>query len=149
MVVEGLDTTNFWLAVMAIVSVIQICVLVAGAWFCYHLYVKTTRVANELEARYLMPLSMLNTRVNGFLDEAEDIAVRVKDAESAVRNGIRHVADTGNVAVAAVRARSWPIVGILRGLRVAMDVLFDNWPPPRGTYKTPSTAGRASTWSQS
>ncbi len=93
MVVEGLETTNFWLAVIAIVSVIQIFVLVAGAWFSYHLYVKTTKVANELEARYLMPLSTLNTRVNRILDEAEDIAGRVKDAESAVRNGIRHVAD--------------------------------------------------------
>ncbi len=31
MVVEGLETTNFWLAVIAIVSVIQIFVLVAGA----------------------------------------------------------------------------------------------------------------------
>jgi hypothetical protein len=149
MVVEGLDTTNFWLAVIAIVSVIQIFALAAGAWFSYHLYLKTTRVANELEARYLMPLSTLNTRVNRFLDEAEDLAERVKDADSAVRNRIRHVADAGNVAVAAVRARSWPIVGILRGLRVAMDVIFDNWPPPRRTYKTPGAADRASTWSQS
>lgn len=149
MVVEGLDTTNFWLAVIAIVSVIQIFALAVGAWFSYHLYLKTTRVANELEARYLMPLSTLNTRVNRFLDEAEDLAERVKDADSAVRNRIKHVADAGNVAVAAVRARSWPIVGILRGLRVAMDVIFDNWPPPRRTYKSPGTADRASTWSQS
>jgi hypothetical protein len=146
MVVEGLDTTNFWLAVIAIVSVIQILGLAAGAWFSYHLYVKTTRVANELESRYLMPL---NTRVNRILDEAEDIAGRVKDAEAAVRTRIRHVADTGSVAVAAVRARSWPVVGILRGLRVAMDVLFDNWPPPRRMYKTPGEASRPATWSQS
>jgi hypothetical protein len=149
MVVEGLDTTNFWLAVIAIVSVIEIFALAAGVWFFYHLYLKTTRAANELEARYLMPLSTLNTRVNRFLDEAEDLAERVKDADSAVRNRIKHVADAGNVAVAAVRARSWPIVGILRGLRVAMDVIFDNWPPPRRTYKTPGAADRASTWSQS
>jgi hypothetical protein len=146
MIVQGLETTNFWLAVIAIVSVIQILALVGGAWFSYHLYVKTTRVANELESRYLMPL---NTRVNRILDEAEDIAGRVKDAETAVRNRIRHVADSGNVAVAAVRARSWPLVGILRGVRVAMDVLFDNWPPPRRTHSTSGTAGRASTWSQS
>jgi hypothetical protein len=146
MIVQGLETTNFWLAVIAIVSVLQILALVGGAWFSYHLYVKTTRVANELESRYLMPL---NTRVNRILDEAEDIAGRVKDAETAVRNRIRHVADSGNVAVAAVRARSWPLVGILRGVRVAMDVLFDNWPPPRRTHSTPGTAGRASTWSQS
>ena len=146
MVVEGLETTNLWLAVIAIVSVIQIMVLIVGAWFSYHLYVKTTRAANELESRYLMPL---NTRVNRILDEAEDIAGRVKDAESAVRNRIRHVADTGNEAVAAVRARSWPLVGILRGVRVAMDVLFDNWPPPRRTYQTPRTTGRTSSWSQS
>jgi hypothetical protein len=146
MIVQGLETTNFWLAVIAIVSVIQILALVGGAWFSYHLYVKTIRVANELESRYLMPL---NTRVNRILDEAEDIAGRVKDAETAVRNRIRHVADSGNVAVAAVRARSWPLVGILRGVRVAMDVLFDNWPPPRRTHSTPGTAGRASTWSQS
>jgi hypothetical protein len=144
MVVEGLDTTNFWLAVIAIVSVIQIIALIAGAWFSYHLYMKTTRVASELESRYLLPL---NTRVNRILDEAEDIAERVKDAETAVRNRIRNVADTGNVAVAAVRARSWPIVGILRGLRVAMDVLFDNWPPPRRTRPTTGSAGRASNWS--
>lgn len=144
MIVQGLETTNFWLAVMAIVSVIQILALVGGAWFSYHLYVKTTRVASELESRYLMPL---NTRVNRILDEAEDIAGRVKDAETAVRNRIRHVADSGNVAVAAVRARSWPLVGILRGVRVAMDVLFDNWPPPRRAHSTPGTAGRASTQS--
>jgi hypothetical protein len=144
MVVEGLDTTNFWLAVIAIVSVIQIIALIGGAWFSYHLYVKTTRVASELESRYLLPL---NTRVNRILDEAEDIAERVKDAETAVRNRIRNVADTGNVAVAAVRARSWPIVGILRGLRVAMDVLFDNWPPPRRPRPTTGSAGRASSWS--
>lgn len=142
--VEGLETTNFWLAIIAIVSVIQIVVLIAGAWFLYHLYAKTSKVANELESRYLMPL---NTRVNRILDEAEDIAGRVKDAETAVRNSIRHVADTGNVAVAAVRSRSWPVVGILRGIRVAMDVLFDNWPPPRRTPPRPGAAGRASSWS--
>lgn len=142
--VEGLETTNFWLAIIAIVSVIQIVALIAGAWFSYHLYVRTARAATELESRYLMPL---NTRVNRILDDAEDIAGRVKDAETAVRNSIRHVADTGNVAVAAVRSRSWPVVGILRGIRVAMDVLFDNWPPPRRTPPRPGATGRASSWS--
>lgn len=149
MVVEGLETTNFWLAVMAIVSVIQSLVLIGVAWFSYHVYVKTTRAANDLESRYLMPLSH---RMNRIMDEAEDIAGRVKDTEAAVRNRIRHVADTGNVAMAAVRARSWPVVGILRGLRVAMDVLFDNWPPPRTTHTTRKrgdVAGGAATWSQS
>jgi hypothetical protein len=148
MVVEGLETTNFWLAVIAVVSVIQILVLMGGAWLFYHLYMKTAKVANDLESHYLIPL---NTRMNKVLDEAEDLADRVKDAELAVRSRFRHVADTGNVAVAAVRARSWPVVGILRGLRVAMDVLFDNWPPPRvsRTTNTRSAGGRGSTWSQS
>ena len=62
-------------------------------------------MANELESRYLMPL---NTRVNRILDEAEDLAGRVRMLKPRCAKPYQARGRLRECAVAAVRARSWP-----------------------------------------
>ena len=120
--ISGLDTTNFWLGVIAIVSVLEFLALVAAVWLAYRLYMRSMTILQELEVRHVAPLTARATRI---LDEVQQITGRVRDAEDVMRDGIRKVADTGIYAVTAMKARSWPIIGLARGLRAGLEAIFD------------------------
>lgn len=118
---EGLDTTNVWLGIMAIVSVLQILALGTVACFAYLLYSRAMKVLNELEARHVAPLT---ARVHEVLDEVQHVTARVKDAEVKVRDKIKQAASVGSFAVAAMKTRSWPILGIVRAVRAGAETLL-------------------------
>jgi hypothetical protein len=120
MTLEGLDTMNFWLRIIAIVSVVQILALGAVACFAYLLYKRAVKVLNDLETRHVA----LAARVHGVLDEVLKVTIRVKNAEDKVRDKIRQAATVGSLAVEAVKTRSWPIVGIVRAIRVGAETLL-------------------------
>ena len=120
MISNGLDTTNFWLATIAIVTVLQLLLFGAAAWLAYRLYSQAMTVLCELEARHVAPVT---ARVHCILDEVQEITSRVRDAEGVVRHKVKLVAETGRYAVAAMRARTWAIVGLARGVRAGLAVL--------------------------
>jgi len=123
--IEGLDTTNMWLGMIAIVSVVQILALAAVAWFGYRLYSRAMTLMNEVEARHIAPIA---ARANHVLDDVQQITARIRGAEETLREKFRIVAATGGHAVAIAKSRSWPILGILRAARVGLSVLSGREP---------------------
>jgi len=141
MTIDGLETTNLWLGIIAIVSVLQILALGAVAWFGYRAYHRAIMVLSELESRHVAPLS---GRVSRILDEVQHVTARVKDAEDVVRDKVRLVAHTGSLAVTTLKARTWLLIGIVRGVRAGLAVLRDR-DGDRGRRMRPANSHRTST----
>jgi len=138
---EGLETTNVWLGIIAIVSVLQILALGTVACFAYLLYSRAMKVLNELETRHVAPLT---ARVHEVLDEVQQVTTRVRDAEDKVRDKIRQAATVGSLAEEAVKTRSWPIVGIVRAIRAGAETLLARRERRRAQGLSPTDVGRTS-----
>ena len=63
-------------------------------------------------------IAPLRARVDGMLDE-----VQAHDRQGQARcrsrssDAFRHIAGTGSMVAGAVRSRTWPIIGIIQGIR--------------------------------
>lgn len=131
MTLEGLDLTNVWLGILAIVSLLEFLALAAVAWFAFRLYRRTMSVIESIERNQIAPL---RARVDGILDEVQVITARAKRAEESVSHALRQVTGTGSHLVDLARAKAWPIVGLVRGIRSAASAVFDgrsSAPPER------------------
>jgi hypothetical protein len=115
-----LDTTNFWLGIIAIATVLELLALGCVAWFAYSAYSRIMTRLNELETRYVAPLG---DQAGLILKEVQQFVGRVNGAQHAVRTKVKQVADAGSLAAAKLRTRAWPLVGVLRGIRAGLVVL--------------------------
>ncbi len=99
-------TTNTWLALIAVVSVVQLAIVVAVLIGAMRFYRKTAGVLEE---------------VRGEVREAVD---RVRRADDAVRNVMHKAgAAAGTVALLTTR-RAWPLIGIVQAVRAGAGSLF-------------------------
>jgi pyrimidine operon attenuation protein/uracil phosphoribosyltransferase len=122
----NLGTTNLLLAIMAVVSVLEGLVLIglcAGGWMIYR---RVTTLVNGVEERHLAPAMV---RVNAILDDVKGVTDRVKSETDRVDHAIRatmdRVDDTADRVRWNVRAKTSRVVGIVRGLRVAIEELLN------------------------
>jgi hypothetical protein len=86
--------------------------IVAAGLFAYRFYRKAMATLETVERVHIAPL---HARVDVMLDEVQRIADKVKHAQDSVSG----VAD-------AVKARTWPLIGIVNGLRTAAAVVRKN-----------------------
>jgi len=121
----NLDTTNMWLAVMAIVSVLEALLLVAlgvGGWLVYR---RLMAVIGDLEARQVAPL---REKVDGILQDVKSITARVSEQSARVDHAISgtmdRVDETADRMKDTVRDRVWQAVGIVRGVQAALMTLL-------------------------
>lgn len=134
----NLGTTNLLLGIMAVVSVLEALILIGvgvGAWMAYR---RVTELVNGLEQRHVAPAMI---RVNAILDDVKGVTERVKSETDRVDHAIRatmdRVDDTADRVRWSVRSKTGRIVGIVRGMRVAIEELLQTRHQPPA-----SAAGR-------
>ncbi|MBI2186766.1 MAG: hypothetical protein HYU37_06520 [Acidobacteria bacterium] len=113
----NLDTTNAWLAVIAVASAVQVLVLLAAALLGYRFYRQTMQAVREIEQRQIAPLA---ERMQALMARVDAILVDVKDVTGTVARGTERVnATTGRVR-ASVAARVSQVAGLVHAVRSAV-----------------------------
>jgi hypothetical protein len=120
---NDLTMTNFWLGMLAVVSLIEFLMICAAGFFAYKMYRQAMTTIETVERVHIAPL---RARVDALLDEVQRITDKVKHAQ----DSLGHVFDTavgaGSVIADTVRAKSWPVLGLINGVRMAASALFNN-----------------------
>lgn len=128
-----LGTTNLLLGIMAAVSVLQAMLLVGAGIAGLMLYRRISGVVSVVEAHHVAPAMV---RVNAILDDLKGVTATVKDetnrVDQAIRSTLERVDDTANRMRSNVRAKTSPLVGFVRGLRVAIDAMRHSEHPHPG-----------------
>jgi hypothetical protein len=144
----SLDTTNTWLAVMAIAIVVQTLLMIGIAIVAWQAMGKAAEAVKELEARHLTPLSArvneVSARVTAVADDVQEVMMRVRRADDAVRAQLERFDGAAHVATAAsqaIGAKLSPVVGFSRAVSAAFRAFTSRRstrPPSPGT---PHVAG--------
>ena len=119
---QDLGTTNLFLGIMAVVSVLEALIVIGAGIAGYLAYSRVMTLVQGLEERQVAPAM---ARVNAILDDAKLVSARVRDeaerVDTAIRTTMERVDDTADRVRSNVRARTSRIVGIMRGARVALE----------------------------
>jgi len=119
---QGLETTNVLLGIMAAVSVLEALLLIAVGVGSFMVYRRTMELIRGIEERQVAPAT---ARVTSILDDLKVVTTRVKDeaerVDTAIRTTMDRVDDTADRVRTNVRAKTSRIVGIVRGARVALE----------------------------
>jgi len=122
-----LGTTNLLLAIMAGVSVLEALVIIGMGVAAFIAYRRVIELINGLEIRQITPLT---ARVNTILDDVKVVTTRVKEeterVDVAIHRTIGRVDDTADRVRSNVRAKTSKVVGIVRGLRVALETMMQS-----------------------
>jgi hypothetical protein len=117
-----LGTTNLFLGIMAVVSVIEGLVIIGlgiGGFFAYR---RLMAILDGLEARQIAPAMV---RVHAILDDVKGVTATVRQETERVDHAIHHtidrIDDTADRVRSNVRAKTSRVVGFIRGLRVALE----------------------------
>jgi hypothetical protein len=124
-VTGDLGTTNVWLGIMAIVSLLQALVLIGVGVAAFVVYRRVMQLVNELETRQVAPL---REKVEEILGDVRAVTSRVNHQTERVNHAISgtmdRVDDTADRVKGSVRDRMNQAVGMVRGLRaIIMSVL--------------------------
>ena len=111
-------TTNVWLAILTIVSILEFLTICAAGVFAYRAYQTFLEKLETVEREHLAPL---HARADGLLDEVERITDKVRHAQDSVSDAFKQVAGTGNAVAWALKSRTWPIIGVLQGLKIGRE----------------------------
>ena len=128
-----LTWTNTWLAILAIISLIQFLFVCAVAFFAYRLYQQAMTTIETVERLHIAPL---RARVDGMLDQVQVMTDKVRHVQESVSDALRHVTGTGSAVAGAVKSKTWPIVGIFQGLKSVANSMMGNGrhDPPDRSY---------------
>jgi len=117
-----LGTTNLLLGIMAAVSVLEALVMIGIGVAGFMAYRKIMELVNSLEMRQVAPAM---ARVNAILDDVKDVTAKVKEeterVDQAIHQTMNRIDDTADRVRSNVRAKTSWVVGIVRGLRVAIE----------------------------
>jgi hypothetical protein len=117
-----LATTNTWLAVIAVASLVQSLVVIGLVVAVFRLVRRTESAVEEVKREYLDPIA---TRTNRVIGEVEDALARFRSMDDRVSGAI-HKTTEGLSAVATVaKRRFWPVVGAVRGVRAVARAIAD------------------------
>ena len=120
-----LGTTNLMLGIMAAVSVIEVLAIIGLGIAGFIAYRRVMELADGLEARQIAPVM---ARVNTILDDVQVVTAKVKEeterVDEAIHRTIDRVDDTADRVRTNVRAKTSKVVGMVRGLRVALETIM-------------------------
>jgi pyrimidine operon attenuation protein/uracil phosphoribosyltransferase len=120
----NLGTTNIFLGIMAAVSLLEALVIIGIGVGGYLLYRRVMELVNGLEQRQVAPAM---ARVNAILDDVK-VSTRVKEeterVDQAIRTTMDRVDDTADRVRTNVRAKTSRLVGLMRGVRVAVESML-------------------------
>jgi hypothetical protein len=125
-----LGTTNLLLGIMAAVSVLEALVVIGLGVAGFMAYRRVMTLVDGLEQRQIAPAM---ARVNGILDDVKGVTAKVKEeterVDQAIRTTMDRVDDTADRVRWNVRAKTSRIVGIIRGIRVALESMLEHREP--------------------
>jgi methyl-accepting chemotaxis protein len=133
---ESLTMTNLWLAILAVVSLLEFLLICAAGFFAYRTYRRAMAAIETVERVHIRPL---RARADFLLDEVQKLVDRVKHAQESVGDALSQVAGTGSAVAETVKAKAWPVVGIVQGIRAAAHSIRKNGKkdePPFAHYGT-------------
>lgn len=113
---DSLGTTNIWLAILAIVSLLEFLMICAAGFFAFKAYQQVMTVVSNVERTHVAPL---RARADAMLDEVQMVIDRVKHLQASVTDAVRHATGTGTAIAGSVKSKAWPILGIINGIRSA------------------------------
>ena len=129
-----LGTTNMWLAIMAVVSVLEALVLIGMGLGGFLAYRRVMQLVNDLEARQIAPV---REKVDAILVDVKAVTARVSHQTERVNHAISgtmdRVDETAGRVTGSVREKINQAVGMARGIRaIVMSVLGHDAPhePP-------------------
>jgi hypothetical protein len=141
----SMDTTNTWLAVMAIAIVVQTLLLMGIAIVAWQALGKATEAMKDLEARHLAPLNAritaVSTRVTEVAEDGQEVIGRVRRADDAVRAQLNRFDSAAHVAGHAIGAKVWPVVGLSRAIGAALKAFTARPSTSPSSTGTPRVAG--------
>lgn len=136
-----LGTTNLLLGILAACSIIEVLALVGAGIGGFILYRRVTQLINELGQRQVAPAM---ARVNDILEDVKGVTGRVNEealrVDHAIRETIDRVDETADRVRARMRMRRNRLVGVLRGVRTALEVLLSGEPGRRPSAQAPGRA---------
>jgi hypothetical protein len=136
-----LGTTNLLLGILAVCSVIEVLCLIGAGIGGFILYRRVMELVNGIEQRQVAPAM---ARVNGILDDVKDVTGRVNEeaerVDHAIRETIDRVDETADRVRVRVRTRASRLVGVLRGLRTAIEVFLSHERERRPPAQAPGRA---------
>ncbi|HKY22822.1 MAG TPA: hypothetical protein VJM31_16530 [Vicinamibacterales bacterium] len=133
---ENLTTTNTWLGILAVVSLLEFLMILIAGVFAFKMYKQVMTTVETVERVHIAPL---HARVDGILDEVQAVTNKMKHAQESVSDALRHVAGTGSLVAGAMKSKTWPILGIIQGLKSAASTVMKNGrngDPPTARYGT-------------
>jgi hypothetical protein len=141
----SMDTTNTWLAVMAIAIVVQTLLTMGIAIVAWQALGKATEAMKDLEARHLAPLNAritaVSTRVTEVAEDVQEVIGRVRRADDAVRAQLDRFDSAAHVAGHAIGAKVWPVVGLSRAIGAALKAFTARPSTSPSSTGTPRVAG--------
>ena len=117
-----LATTNAWLAVIAIASVVQSLVVIGLVVAVFRLVRMTESAVDEVKREYLEPIA---TRTNKVIGEVEDALARFRSMDDRVSGAIDRTSEGLSAVAGVAKRRFWPVVGVVRGLRAIAGAIAD------------------------
>ncbi len=134
----NLDTTNLFLGIMAVVSVLEALLLIGIGIGAFMLYRRAMTLATDIEARHIAPL---RERVDAILANVHSVTARVSEQTERVDNAIsgtmERVDETAHRVKGTVQEKVSAAVGVVRGVRAAiMSVLAGG----NGHHEPPAAA---------
>src|SRR5262245_11981514 len=122
-----LSTTNLLLGIMAAVSVLEALAVIGAGVAAFMVYKKVMVLIDGLEVRQVAPAM---GRVNAILDDVKAVSTKWKDETERVDHAIHatmdRLDDTAGRVRSNVRAKTSWVVGILRGVRVALEGMLSS-----------------------
>jgi hypothetical protein len=118
---NDLTMTNVWLGILAVISLVEFLMIAAAGVFAYKAYKQVMSVVETVERVHIAPL---RARVDAILDEVEVIAGKVKHAQDSVTAALHTATTAGSIIAGTVKSRTWPILGVIRGVRTAANALL-------------------------
>lgn len=120
-----LGTTNMWLAIMAIVSVLEALVLIGIGVGGFIAFRRVMQLVNDLEARQIAPV---REKVDAILLDVKAVTARVSHqterVNDAISGTIDRVDETADRVTGSVRDKVNRAIGMARGIRaIVMSVL--------------------------
>jgi uncharacterized protein YoxC len=128
--VNGLDTTNTWLAIVAIAAVAQVLLFAVMGVMLVRLGRSITTAIERFEQRHLVPFT---SNAAGVAGDLRDVLAGVREVENDIRAQLRRLDDAATAAKHAVLHRLWPVVGLGRAVSVAARSLTTPRRPPSTT----------------
>jgi hypothetical protein len=142
---SSMDTTNAWLAVMAIAIIVQTLLMLGIAVVAWRAMGQAAEAVKQLEARHLVPLSTrvtaVSERVTAVADDVQEVITRVRRADDAVRAQLDRLDNVAHVAGHAIGAKVWPVVGLSRAVGAAFKAFTSRGTPSSSSPGNPHVAG--------